>query len=230
MTDLIEKTRAMLAIHHRDGEWFADLMKETYAGRFNEDFWAAWDQFISPIFTDNPVVVDLGTGPGLFLKDIAKRIPGVHAIGIECAPWMLDSIESLPPGCEIINDDLHDPHLPLADHSVDAVLASVVIHEMNQPVRALQEVYRLLKKGGRFYVMDWVRAPLDAYIENESDESKIFNQTTDVKELEETFVHFMEHNRYSIDDLAWLLEKTGFKVIDKTAIRDGRFARVIAEK
>jgi len=28
----------------------------------------------------------------------------------------------------------------------------------------------------------------------------------------------------------WLLEKTGFHVIDKTAIRDGRFARVIAEK
>ena len=230
MSESIDKTRAMLAIHHRDGEWFANLMKETYAGRFNEDFWAAWEQFISPVLSNNPVVLDLGTGPGLFLKDIAERVSGVHAIGVECAPWMLDAVEPLPSGCEIINDDLHDPHLPLAEDSVDAVLASVVIHEMNQPVRALQEVFRILRKGGRFYVMDWVRAPLDAYIENESDEQKIFDQATDVKELEETFVHFMEHNRYSIDDLVWLLEKTGFKIIDKMAIRDGRFARVIAEK
>lgn len=230
MSEQIDKTRAMLAIHHRDGEWFANLMKETYAGRFNEDFWAAWDQFITPVLSDQPVVLDLGTGPGLFLKDITERVSNVRAIGVECAPWMLDSIGLLPTGCEIINEDLHDPHLSLANDTVDAVLASVVIHEMNQPVRALHEVFRILKKGGRFYVMDWVRAPLDIYIENESSEQKIFDQATNLKELEETFIHFMEHNRYSINDLVWLLEKTGFKIIDKTAIRDGRFARLIAEK
>jgi SAM-dependent methyltransferase len=224
----MKQTQDMLAKHHRDGEAFAQLMKDTFEDRFNDTFWAIWAELMEPALSDSPTILDLGTGPGLFLKALARRYPGVRALGVECAPYMLDAAEDLPANCEIFTADLHDPHLPLEEGSVDVAVASVVLHEMHQPVRTLLEMYRCLKPGGRFYVLDWVRAPLEQYLQDS--ELAVFDRATPVDALEDLFVHFIEHNRFSIDDLAFLLEKTGFRLLDKTPLKGGRQARLIAEK
>jgi len=218
----------MLAKHHRDGEAFVQLMKDTYAGRFNEDFWALWNTRIVPVLSESPVILDLGTGPGTFLRDVCERHPGARAIGVECAEYMLEAANDLPKGCEVITADLHDPHLPLADNSVNAVVASVVLHEMHQPVRTLQEMQRCLKPGGIFYVMDWVRAPLQQYLADS--ELAVFERQTSVDELEDLFIHFIEHNRFSVDDLVFMLENTGFRVLEKMPLKEGRMACLVAEK
>lgn len=226
----LKNTQEMLAKHHRDGEAFAELMKETFENRFNEEFWEMWAEKIEPALPENPTVLDLGTGPGMFLKSLVDRYPNGRAIGVECAEYMINAVEGLPDNAEIMVADLHDPHLSLDDNSVDAVVASVVIHEMNQPVRAFQEVFRCLKPGGRFYILDWVRTPLTQYIQAETDVSSVFNQSTPVDTLDDLFVHFIEHNRFTADDLEYLLRQTGYKVLEKTQLRDGRHARLIAEK
>jgi len=228
MSEKIQQTQEMLAKHHRDGEAFVELMKETHAGRFNDAFWAVWAERVEPILSDSPVVLDLGTGPALFLKEVTQRYPQAKAIGVECAEYMLNATKDLPKGCEIITADLHDPHLPLADGSVDAVVASVVLHEMHQPVRTLQEMQRCLKPGGIFYVMDWVRAPLSQYLQDT--ELAVFDRGTDVGELEDLFIHFIEHNRFSIHDLAFMLENTGFRILEITPLKEGRMARLVAER
>jgi len=230
MSDSSRDTHAMLAKHHRDGEQFAQMMKDSFAGRFNDEFWVQWDRWITPVLGDTPLVLDLGTGPGLFLKALAERRPGVHAVGVEFAPWMLAAVEPLPAGCEIVTADLHDPHLPLEDGSADAALAAVVLHEMHQPVRALHEMRRCLKPGGRLFILDWVRAPLELYLRDEADEARVFDPATPANELDDLFVHFAEHNRFAVGDLAYLLEHTGFDVRDTVPLKEGRFAWLIGEK
>lgn len=224
----MKQTQEMLAKHHRDGEAFAQLMKDTFAERFDDNFWVLWDKTMAPALSESPTILDLGTGPGMLLKAMAERYPGVRAIGVECAPYMLNAAIELSENCEIISADLHDPHLPLEEGSVDVAIASVVLHEMHQPVRAMQEVSRCLKKGGRFYVLDWVRAPLELYLQGR--DLPVFDRQVPVSQLDDLFVHFTEHNRFSIDDLVFLLEKTGFKMLEKTALNGGRKARLIAEK
>ena len=230
VSERLQQTQAMLAKHHRDGERFAEMMKQTFADRFNEVFWAEWDQWITPVYSDAPVVVDLGTGPGLFLNALAERTPGIRAIGVECAPYMLQAVGELSAGCEIISEDLHDPKLPLADNSVDAFNASVVLHEMSQPLRTLREVHRCLKPGGRFYIHDWVRAPLEVYIRAQTEEARVFDGATPVDELEDLFIHFIEHNRFSREDLIYMLNMSGFAVLHSEISKEGRFARIVAEK
>lgn len=230
MTQRIEKTQAMLEKHHRDGPRFAQMMKEGFERRFDEAFWAHWEAWAVPAYSESPTVLDLGSGPGMFLQALAQRYPGIRAVGVECAPYMLEAQVELPTDCEILEEDLHDPHLPLDEGSVDVVMASVVLHEMNQPVRTLQEMWRCLKPGGRFYILDWVRAPLDVYIRNQTEEARVFDAGTPEQELEDLFVHFIEHNRFSRDDLTYLLNKTGFAVIDTALFKDGRYARIMAEK
>ena len=76
MSERLQQTQAMLARHHRDGERFAELMKKSFAERFNEQFWAEWAQWIEPVYSATPVVLDLGAGPGLFVKALAE----VHGV------------------------------------------------------------------------------------------------------------------------------------------------------
>lgn len=230
MSERLQQTQAMLAKHHRDGERFAELMKQGFADRFNDDFWAEWDRWIRPVYSEQPVVLDLGAGPGMFVQALAKRSPGMKVIGVECAPYMLEAMVTLPEGCEIVTEDLHDPHLPLADGSVDAAMASVVLHEMNQPLRTLQEVARCLKPGGRFYILDWVRAPLEVYIRAQTEEARVFDPHTPVEELEDLLVHFIEHNRFSREDLIYMLNMCGFSVIHSRIMKEGRYANLVAEK
>lgn len=230
MTERLQKTQAMLARHHRDGERFAESMKEGFARRFDEVFWAEWDRWITPVYSERPLVLDLGAGPGMFVQALARRTPGLRAIGVECAPYMLDAVVELPEGCEVITEDLHDPHLPLEDGSVDAAMASVVLHEMNQPLRTLQEMQRCLKPGGRLYILDWVRAPLETYIQAQTEEARVFDRATPVEELDDLFVHFVEHNRFSREDLIYMLNMCGFSVIHSRIMKEGRYAHLVAEK
>jgi ubiquinone/menaquinone biosynthesis C-methylase UbiE len=230
MGNRLDKTHAQLAKHHRDGAHFARLMKEGFEKRFGEEFWAMWRTWIEPAYSATPVVVDLGAGPGMFVKALTERYPSIRAYGVECAPYMLEAAEPLPEGSAMLPEDLHDPRLPFADASVDAAMASVVLHEMDQPVRLFKEMHRCLKPGGRLLVLDWVRAPLEVYIRHQTTEAKVFDPNTPVDELDDLFVHFMEHNRFSCEDLIYLLNKTGFAVLDTEVTREGRYARLIAER
>ncbi len=230
MSDRLQKTQQMLAKHHRDGERFAQMMKEGFERRFDETFWTVWDRWMVPAYSSAPVVLDLGAGPGMFVKAVGERYQGVRAIGVECAPYMIEAVGALPEGCEILCEDLHDPRLSLTDGTVDAALASVVLHEMDQPVRTLLETHRCLKPGGRLMVLDWVRVPLEVYVRSQTEEARIFDAATPVEELDDFFVHFIEHNRFSREDLIYMLNKTGFAVIDSEVTREGRYARIIAEK
>jgi len=77
-------------------------------------------------------------------------------------------------------------------------------------------------------VMDWVRAPLSQYLE--SSELAVFDRQTNVDALEDLFIHFIEHNRFSVDDLVFMLENTGFHILENTPLKDGQMARLVAEK
>jgi len=227
--DNLRSTQEMLAKHHRHGSQFAELMKSNYSNRFNQEFWTLWDNKISPNFSDSPLVLDLGTGPGSFLVELGQRYPKVRSIGIECADYMLQAMEKLPDGSEIITADLHDPALSIKDNSVDAVVASAVIHEMIQPIKTFNEMFRCLKPGGLFYILDWVRVPLQQYLE-EDGEDNIFGADTDSDKLQDLFQHFIEHNRFTSDDLFYMLQQVGFDIKFSESLHNGRQVRILVCK
>lgn len=228
MSERIGQTQSMLARHHGNGEEFAQLMEDSYASRFNEQFWRMWEQHIFPLLPEAPVVVDLGTGPATFIKNLVTKYPAVNAYGVECASYMLQAVGELPKNAKVIEADLQNPHLPFNDNSVDAAIASVVVHEMHQPVRMFREMFRILKPAARFYIYDWVRAPLENYLQFM--DRNPFDDTISLESLEDLFVHFIEHNRFSLDDLVFMLKNTGFHVIDCGLQNQGQHAWLLVEK
>lgn len=49
-------------------------------------------------------------------------------------------------------------HLPFADASFDAVVATLVFCSVEDPARAIREVRRVLRPGGRFYFLEHVES------------------------------------------------------------------------
>lgn len=116
----------------------------------------------------NAQVLDLGTGHGAFLVEIAKKLktPG-RVTGIDI--WnkndqssnsvkntqkIIDS-QGLTDVSRLVTADM--TKLPFEDKSFDLVVASISIHNVNPTSNrkmAIHEAYRVLKPGGEIIIMD----------------------------------------------------------------------------
>jgi len=217
-----DSTVAMLEKHH-GGAAFTQVMRETAAGRFDSGFWATWQQWIAPILSQPPVMADFGCGPAMLLQLLREKYPNAQLFGVEFAPYMIEAIDK--DLCELVVHDLHQSQITIADHSLDVATSIHVLHELQQPLNNLREIRRCLKPGGRAIIMDWIRAPLVDYLANQQPD---INTLQDDK-LADVFTHFMEHNRYTQQDMTWLLKQVGFQVLHEETLPGGRFGRWVVE-
>lgn len=227
----IEKTQAQILKHHGgDGEHAREMITSTYERRHDTVFWEFWNAQLGGAINKGDLLLDLGAGVGQFVSDLALRYPHNTAIGIEAAPYMLAAQLPLPDNARLLVDDLNDPQAAIAENSVAAVMANMLVHELPQPVLMFKAIYRWMKTGGRFCVIDLVRQPLESYLEHKYPDRAVWTSEASREMLEDTFEHFLEHNRYHADDLIYMLTACGFKVVENTPIRDGRMVRIVVEK
>ena len=108
------------------------------------------------------VVADLGCGTGMAAESLAAVVGKVIAVDRE--PQMLEAARHRLEGfdnVEYLQDDL--TALSLADASVDAVIASLVMVYVPRPELAVAEIARILKPGGRALVVDMVTHDRESY-------------------------------------------------------------------
>jgi ubiquinone/menaquinone biosynthesis C-methylase UbiE len=98
------------------------------------------------------VVADVGTGTG-FLAE-APLAAGARVIGIDVSERMLGQVRARFPGDRFEARKGDVEALPLATNEVDAVLANMVLHHAENPPRAIREMVRPLKPGGRLVITD----------------------------------------------------------------------------
>lgn len=64
-------------------------MVTTHSERYGQDYWAAFDAGVAPHLPASPGVIDLGFGPPLFLRDLARRYPSTSLYGYDITPAMI---------------------------------------------------------------------------------------------------------------------------------------------
>ena len=103
-------------------------------------------------------VVDVGTGPGRVPVLLAKRRADLTVIGVDPSADMLERARRRAGGLSKVQFiETGAESLPLADSSVDAVLSSLSSHHWADRSAALTEQVRVLKPGGRFWLLDLKR-------------------------------------------------------------------------
>lgn len=103
-------------------------------------------------------VLDLGCGRGGETIEAAKRVgANGFAWGLELTPRMIDLAQERAQKEQIQNIEFllaSMDHIPLNDTSLDAVLSNCAINHVEDKVAVYREIYRVLKRGGRFMVSD----------------------------------------------------------------------------
>jgi SAM-dependent methyltransferase len=117
----------------------------------------------------NETVLDVGCGRGLLLIEAAKHLPNGKAIGVDLWQTVDQSgnrlevtlenarAEGVAERVEVKTGDMRE--LPLPAQSIDAVVASLSIHNVpgkEGRSKAIHEIHRVLRPGGQVALLDFM--------------------------------------------------------------------------
>ena len=100
-------------------------------------------------------VLEIAPGPGYFSIELARRGPYiVTGIDISRSFVKMASARAAALGIKVDFRQGSASNLPIQDDSYDFVLCRAAFKNFGEPVGALQEMYRVLKPGGRALIID----------------------------------------------------------------------------
>ncbi len=106
-------------------------------------------------------LLDVGTGPGVLLMELAVHRPDLRLTGIDLSADMAAAANRnlAVHGATVHVGDVS--RLPFADGSFDLVVSSLSLHHWADPGAGAAELTRVLRPGGRTVIYDFRSAPFD---------------------------------------------------------------------
>ena len=149
---------------------------------------------------EGATIVDLGIGPGLLAIELHRLWPQVRIVGVDPSVEMLsiarkNAEEAGMPDFEAKLGTAEE--IPLAPESADVVVSQSSFHEWEDPNKGLGEAFRILKPGGSLILKDYNGAWLSRW------KRKLISR-----------FHHLEMFRYTLRQVADLMEKAGFAEIE----------------
>lgn len=97
-------------------------------------------------------VLDIGSGRGRFLCDMSSK--GFKAFGVETNPsYIIESKKNAAEkNLEIFVSEGQAEKLPFADGSFDFINSAEVTEHVESPKKVCEEIFRVLKPGGKCYI------------------------------------------------------------------------------
>jgi ubiquinone/menaquinone biosynthesis C-methylase UbiE len=120
---------------------------------------------VAPAAPDDGTVLDVGTGPGVLLVELARHRPDLRLTGVDLSSDMAAAAErnlsEFGARASTRVGDVKD--LPFPDQSFDLIVSSFSLHHWDDLDAAVAELARVLRPGGSLYVYDFRFAPFEAF-------------------------------------------------------------------
>lgn len=135
--------------------------------QYFEQVASRWDEMRAGLFPENvrrkavekaqlvagEIAADLGAGTGFITEELLAR--GLSVIAVDQSPRMLEVLQrKFGVTGRVETREGGADNLPIKAESVHAVLANMYLHHVNDPERAVREMVRILKPGGRVVITD----------------------------------------------------------------------------
>ncbi len=106
-------------------------------------------------------ILDLGTGPGYLPLEMARISSAVTVVGIDLSARLIKTAKRNAYSAGLENR-IHfqignASSLNFPDASFDRVISTGMLHMLRNPVKVLEEIYRVLKPGGEALIYDPAR-------------------------------------------------------------------------
>ncbi|EMT38806.1 Ubiquinone/menaquinone biosynthesis C-methylase UbiE [Thermoanaerobacter thermohydrosulfuricus] len=101
------------------------------------------------------IAADIGTGTGFIALELAKVSHSVIAIDVSTEMLKMAQKRAEEEGLKnllFIKGEMQK--IPLMDGSVDLVFTNMALHHVDDPLKGIQEMYRILKPGGSITIID----------------------------------------------------------------------------
>lgn len=158
-------------------------------------------------------ILDIGTGPGYLPIEIAKRSDIVHITGIDLSRKLLSMARSNAAQAGLsdrMSFQLGDAgRIEFEDASFDMVISTGMLHALKDPVKVIQEIYRVLKTGGQAWIFDPARVS-GAVDSNRWKASLNLRERFFLKLFQWSGLH-KPIKTYSREEATALIEQTDFK-------------------
>ncbi len=95
-------------------------------------------------------VADIGCGNGRYLAELTRRAHAGPVLGVDMSPGMLHAARNGAPRAGLLVADAQA--LPVRDAATDLVLSMHMLYHVPEPDRAVRELRRITRPGGRVIV------------------------------------------------------------------------------
>jgi len=109
------------------------------------------------IFTKGSLVLEAGCGVGAQTKIIATKNPDSKFISIDVSEESINQAQRLIKSLDINNVEIRQAdiyNLPFKDEIFDSVIICFVLEHLHNPIKALNELKRVLRKGGSMIAIE----------------------------------------------------------------------------
>ena len=113
------------------------------------------------------LALEIRSGPGFLGLEWLKRTKDTYLKGLEILPEMIKVAErnareyGVESRVKYFQGNVHE--MPFDDEAFDAVFSNGALHEWSYPVKVFNEVWRVLRTGGRYCISD-LRRDMNALV------------------------------------------------------------------
>jgi len=142
--------------------------------------------FFVPYLRPAMILLDCGCGPGTITCDLAALVAPGQVVGIDIEESQIDLARNNANRVNIANVVFQQGsvyELPFENNSFDAVFGHAIMEHLQQPSKALSEIFRVLKPGGVIGVRspmgsgDILEPPIDTVLDALAIHRRLTNYT-----------------------------------------------------